>query len=95
MTGRRMNGEGSVYQRTSDGRWVGAVTVGYTATGTMRRKTVTAKTKAEVLTKMRAVRRNLEDGLPTPDDRLTVGQVLDRWMNDVLRHQVAPIAFEN
>jgi integrase len=95
VTGRRMNGEGSVYQRTSDGRWVGAVTVGYTATGTMRRKTVTAKTKSEVLTKMRAVRRNLDDGLPTPDDRLTVGQVLDRWMNDVLRHQVAPIAFEN
>ena len=95
MAGRRMNGEGSVYQRTSDGRWVGAVTVRYTATGTMRRKTVTAKTKAEVLTKMRAVRRNLDDGLPTPDDRLTVGQVLDRWMSDVLRHQVAPIAFEN
>ena len=38
MAGRRMNGEGSVYQRTSDGRWVGAVTLGYTATGTMRRK---------------------------------------------------------
>ena len=44
-----MNGEGSVYLRTSDNRWVGAVTIGYTASGTMRRKTVTAKTKTEVL----------------------------------------------
>ncbi len=95
MAGRRMNGEGSVYHRCSDDRWVGAVVVGYTPTGTVRRKTVSAKTKTEVLAKMKAVRRQIEDGLPPQDDRLTVGQLLDRWMADVLRHQVAPIAFEN
>jgi integrase len=35
-----MNGEGSVYHRASDDRWVGAVVIGYTAMGTVRRKTV-------------------------------------------------------
>jgi len=58
-----MNGEGSVDHRTSDDRWVGAVVVGYTAKGTVRRKTVSAKTKTEVLTKIKAVRRQLDDGL--------------------------------
>ncbi len=90
-----MNGEGSVYHRASDDRWVGAVVIGYTAMGTVQRKTVSAKTKTEVLTKMKAVRRQIDDGLPPQDDRLNVGQLLDRWMADVLRHQVAPIAFEN
>ncbi len=41
---------------------------------------------------MKSVRRQLDDGLPPQDDRLTVGQLLDRWMADVLRHQAAPIA---
>ena len=83
-----MNGEGSVYHRASDDRWVGAVVIGYTTTGTVRRKTVSAKTKTEVLAKMKAVRRQIDDGMPPQDDRLTVAQLLDRWMEDVLRHQI-------
>jgi len=60
-----------------DDRWVGAVVIGYTASGTVRRKTVSAKTKTEVLAKMKAVRRQIDDGLPPQDDRLTVGQLRD------------------
>lgn len=40
MPGKRLNGEGSVYQRSSDGRWVGAVTVGFNEAGRPVRKTV-------------------------------------------------------
>src|ERR1035437_1040085 len=46
VAGRRMNGEGGLYQR-SDGRWFGAVVLGYDASGKPKRKTVSAKTKAE------------------------------------------------
>jgi hypothetical protein len=53
--GRRMNGEGSVYHGASYDRWVGAVVIGYTATGTVRRTTVSAKTKSEVLAEMKLV----------------------------------------
>jgi hypothetical protein len=41
----RQNGEGSVYQRASDGRWIGSVTLGWDD-GKRVRKTVSAKTAA-------------------------------------------------
>jgi len=95
VAGRRMNGEGSVYQRRSDRRWVGAVSLGYDEHGKLRRKTVTAKTKADVLQKIRRVQRQADDGLPPSDDRMTVAQLLIRWHDDVLSHQVAPSAAGN
>lgn len=95
MSGRKMNGEGSVYQRASDGRWVGAVTLGYEERGKRIRKTVSATTKTAVLTRLRTVQRQVADGLPVPDDRVTVAELLDRWQNDVLRHQVAESAYLN
>jgi integrase len=95
MAGRRMNGEGSVYQRTSDGRWVGAIPLGYNDSGVLQRKTVSGRTKTEALAKFREVTRQLEDGLPAPDDRMTLSQLLDRWFDEVKRHQVAPGALEN
>jgi hypothetical protein len=39
MSGRAANGEGSLYQRKSDGRWVGAVMHGYDLKGRPVRKT--------------------------------------------------------
>ncbi len=95
MTGRRLNGEGSVYQRASDGRWVGAITLGFNDAGRPVRKTVSAKAADEAKKKLRAVQRQVDDGLPAPDDRMTVKQLLARWENEVLRHQVATNAFDN
>jgi integrase len=95
MSGRRINGEGSVYQRKSDGLWVGAVTLGYDENGHQRRKTVSAKTRSEALAKVRAMQRQVDEGLPPPDGTTTVGVLLDRWFADVLRHQVAKTALEN
>ena len=40
---RRTYDSGSLYQRTSDWRWIGAVDAGYTATGARKRVTVTGK----------------------------------------------------
>ncbi len=95
MAGRRMNGDGGLYQRASDGRWVGAVTLGYNDEGTLLRKTVSAKTKAEALQKLKGLQKQLDDGLPAPNDRMTVPQLLTRWHDDVLRHQVRPSAASN
>ena len=44
---RRGNGEGSIYRRRSNGRWVGAVTA-TDGTGRPRRKTVYGATRREV-----------------------------------------------
>jgi integrase len=92
VAGFRGNGEGSIYQRTSDGRWLGVVTIGQDGNGRTTRKTVSAKTRAEVVRKLKTLQRQLDDGLPAPDTKMTVAQLLHRWHDDVLRHQVAPSA---
>jgi integrase len=93
MAGRRGNGEGSIYQRkTTDKRWCASVSMGYDDGGKPVRKVVTAKTRAEVVKKLKAIQRQLDDGLPLPDQSMTVAQLLDRWYADVLRHQVAESA---
>lgn len=77
-TKRRGRGEASVYQ---DGaRWRGAVSLGWDVDGNRVRKKVSGRTKAEVLAKLRELQRGIDAGLPVPDDRLTVGAFLDRWL---------------
>lgn len=93
MAGRRGNGEGSIYQRkTTDGRWCASVSMGYDEQGKAVRRVVTAKTRAEVVKKLKAIQRQLDDGLPLPDQSVTVAQLIERWYEDVLRHQVAESA---
>jgi integrase len=82
MAGKRMNGEGSIYQRRSDGRWFGAVVVG-DERGEPKRRTVSAKTKESARQKLKRLMEDQErlqaQGLPPIDNTATVSQVLDRW----------------
>jgi hypothetical protein len=94
MARTRQNGEGSVYQRASDGMWIGWVTIGWDGDKRIR-KTLSAKTATGVREKLRAVQTSIDAGLPVGDDKLTVNQLLDRWFNDVMRHQVASPALSN
>jgi integrase len=76
MGKRRGNSEGTIYQR-SDGRWCGQLTVG------ADRETVYGKTRKEVANKMLARREELRIGTPVlskPDERLTVGELAERWL---------------
>lgn len=83
--GRRAgNGEGSIYKRKSDGRWIGAVPLGYDENGKPKRKTVSGRTREEVAKKKRALEKVIDEGLPPPDSRITVGQFLDIWLEDVV-----------
>lgn len=95
MGGRASNGEGSLYRRSSDGRWIGAVLLGYDQSGKARRKTVSGKSKTETAKKLREMQRIIDDGLPPPDDQITVGQVLDRWSKDNLPLRVSPSTAAN
>ncbi|MEV6157383.1 hypothetical protein AB0L53_44300 [Nonomuraea sp. NPDC052129] len=77
-TKKRGQNEGSIYK---DGdRWRGAVSLGYGPDGTRIRKKVSGKTRAEVVEKVRKLKETLAKGAPVPDDRLTVGTFLDRWL---------------
>ena len=66
MGGFRGNGEGSIYKRSSDGRWLGVVTLGQDGTGRVVRKAVSAETRAEVVRKLKKLQRDLDDGLEPP-----------------------------
>lgn len=53
MSDRRDYRSGSVYQRTSDGRWVATIEAGWTETGARHRIVLTAKTETAVKRKRR------------------------------------------
>lgn len=88
MAKRRAHGEGSLYQRKSDGRWVGTLTVGYDEEGKQRRRVVYGKTQREARQKLDEIRHQHTSGT-LGDTRETVAQYLDRWL-DVKARSIRP-----
>ena len=91
---RRGHGEGSIYRREADGRWVGSVNLGW-VNGRRQRKVVYGKTQAEVVRKVRLLKADIARGLPAPDDRTTVEELLRRWLSDVMPGRVRPATLHN
>src|SRR5579859_706497 len=75
---RRSRGDGSVYRR-SDGRWIGTVNVGW-RDGRRLRKSVQGATRKEVQDAVRAVIRNVEDGVPPPTRSPRLADFLGQWL---------------
>lgn len=93
-TARRDYGTGSVYQRSSDGRWMATLEAGSTANGDRRRITVTAKTKKEALRKLRDKRLEVEQhGKASHKRAATVAKWSERWLEDI-ETSVRPSAYE-
>src|ERR1700685_735026 len=61
-TPRRSNHEGSIYQRTSDGLWMGVAHVGYDSLGKPLRKYVSSKKRPEVVRQLKELRRRIDEG---------------------------------
>ena len=79
----RANGEGAIYKRP-DGRWTARLTV-----SGGKRKDFYGKTREEVGRKLALALKDQADGLPVGlPDRLTLGQFLPRWLEDVVRPAV-------
>jgi hypothetical protein len=68
---RRGQGEDSIYWDASKNRYIGAVSLGFSPTGTRIRKKVTGRTKTEVRDKLRELHKQVEGGL-RPRRRYTV-----------------------
>lgn len=80
---RQDYGEGSVYQRKSDGRWMATIEAGYTRNGSRRRVTVSAKTEAEVKRKLKRKRGEIaRDGFVETSNRTTVKAWAETWLAD-------------
>jgi len=76
---RRGNGEGAIYRR-GDGRWCGAISLGYDPDGKLRRKVVYGKTKREVQEKLAILQHDAATGRPIPDSHLTVARHFEDWL---------------
>lgn len=79
MAKRRGSGEGSIYRRASDGRWVASVDLGSVG-GKRRRRPVYGKTRKEVAEKLKALHRQQQDGTLQAASKLTVGGYLLDWL---------------
>ena len=82
MRKRRGRGEASLFQRDSDGLWVGTVSLGYDGTGKRIRKTTYAPTKGEVAEKVRKLQAEHDAGRLVDVEELTTGEFLTRWLNN-------------
>lgn len=87
MGDRRLRGEGSIYQRESDGRWVGVVDLGWVA-GKRVRRTVTASTLRELRPKFNALKQQVQEGV-LPDEA-TVSDWMDHWLTTIVDKKLKP-----
>ena len=89
--GRRGNGEGTITRR-KDGRWEAKYTV-HTAEGPQRRA-LYGKTRKEVADKLAKVLADRASGYTFDTEKMTVGEYLDRWLNDSDRGSVRTSTYE-
>ena len=86
---RRCTGEGSVYRRESDGKWIAALYVDMTD-GTRRKKVVYAKTRGEALARLKELHGRADRGFRQPATQQTVGEYLDHWVTKVAPARLRP-----
>jgi integrase len=91
---RRGAGEGSVYQRASDGLWIGTVDLGRGPDGKRRRRAVAARTKREALAKLDDARRLAAGGI-VPDAQATVASLIDSFLDGHHGRQLKPATLAN
>ncbi|SBT63963.1 Site-specific recombinase XerD [Micromonospora sediminicola] len=72
-------GEGSIYQRASDGRWVGQAYV-LTTDGSRKRKFVYGATWEEAHAKLTELKSRSQRGIPVPDRAWKLADYLPYWL---------------
>ncbi len=77
---KRGAGEGSIYRRASDGKYVAAVTWVEPTTGSRQRKVFYGRTRAEASAELTAAIARREAGEPVADVRATLGDWVRTWL---------------
>ncbi len=75
---KRGNGEGSIYRRKSDGRWVGSLSL---PDGT--RKVFYGKKQSEVIAKLDEAANDLRRGMLTVGENVTLQEYLENWLENI------------
>ena len=88
MSGRRRgNGEGTILKR-KDGRWAAAI-----VQDDGSRKWIYGKTRREVAGRLTKVQRDIAEGRPVMNERLTVAEYLCCWLYEVAKQRTRPMTF--
>jgi len=87
-------GEASIF-RAADGRWHGWITVGTRANGKPDRRHRTAKTRNEVVRKIRELEVRRETGTITPVNSDTVEAWFTHWLTNIAARRVRPRTLES
>lgn len=90
---KRGQNEGSIYQR-KDGRWTASIDLGW-HDGRRHRKSFYGLTRREVQEKLTKALRAQQTGLPIPEEKQTVSQFLDQWLENSAKPSVKPKTFES
>jgi hypothetical protein len=90
---KRGNREGSIYRR-KDGRWAATVSLGW-RDGRRNQKTLYGKPRQEVQDKLADALQTIRHGLPMPEDRLTLGGYLTRWLEDPAKTTLRPRTYRS
>lgn len=92
---KRGNQEGSIYQRESDGKWVGALSLGYDGAGNRVRKILYGATRKEVAQRLLILQKAHQDGLPITRDTATVADLMTAWLAEVVKPTVRPKTYRS
>lgn len=87
MANKRPDGDGLVRKR-SDGRWEGRIVVGHKEDGKPIYRSVFAKTQKELMDKLHRSIETFRDVELTENANLTLGQWLDKWLDERMRFTV-------
>lgn len=90
---RRGPHEGSIYQR-QDGRWEGAVHMGYENGKRVRRFRI-GRTRAEVVAKLAIVLKARDESRPVPNQREKLGPFLRRWLDEVAKPTIRASTYDS
>ncbi|HEY6379198.1 MAG TPA: tyrosine-type recombinase/integrase [Candidatus Dormibacteraeota bacterium] len=97
MASRRGPGEGSIFQRKKDKRWVGQLDLGYVDTPQGRRrryKTVYGTSRKEVAERLTKLLRDRQTGMLPTAGPITLGDYLSTWLANRER-SLKPSTFRN
>ena len=90
---RRANNEGSIFQR-SDGRWGGALTIGYDENGKIIRKTIYGKSRAEVVKKLSEISGRMKSNSYDLVEQNDLETLMFEYLMTFKKSAVSPRTFE-
>ncbi|MEN6314409.1 MAG: site-specific integrase [Clostridiaceae bacterium] len=88
MSKKRANGEGTIFQRSSDKTWVGRVPIGYKPDGSIKMHIVYGRTQKEVKDKLDEAKGNIRNNTFVEPHKVTIQQWLDTWLNITIKGSI-------